>query len=434
MYLIQDIMAEIWKPVSASYKEAYEKASRMEAIEIFEKLRNIEMFIVEYPDPYPKMNLLATTGCHHAIKDGTLSGCSMCNDSISRMTDAFAVVNALRHKDVDLYAKLVRLSFENKRGIVREQMGTEVVTGCDSLSEVEFPEQVYKELFGKDGVFQVRPFRYSFEIRADSITKEKLDMMLKYLGKGRTFIEIGVEVANGWLRDHWINKKATDEQIETAVNLIQEAGCKVNANVLTGVPGLTEEQSIDLFLESIDWLNELKVDRITFHPLNRKPYTLHNFIYEELKDNKRLTEIGIANGEHTGLPWMFTAIEAMARAFERLPQLKGKFGVGQFNIFRGSEVLAYNHDRDCDCNSKLFDVIDRTMKTLNTDELMEVRQTMKKDKCYSEYMKVLEKQKNAGSISNTVGIVGEEIIKALWPDGYQERLKAFKTELSDLKV
>jgi len=434
MYLIQDIMREIWKPVSNSYKESYEKASKLEAKEIFDKLKDIEMFIVEYPDPYPKMNLLVTTGCHHAIKDGNISGCSMCNDSISRMTDAFATVNALRHKDVDLYSKLVRLSFENKRGIIREQMGTEVVTGCDCLNEMEFPEQVYNELFGKDGVFQVRPFRYSFEIRADSITKEKLDMMLGYLGKGRTYIEIGVEVINDWIRNHWINKNVTDDQIETAIRLIREAGCKVNANILTGVPGLTEEQSIDLFLESIKKLIELKVDRITFHPLNRKPYTLHNFIYEKLRDNERLAEIGIANGEHTGLPWMFTAVEAMARAFEMWPKLKDSFGVGQFNIFQGSDVLAYNNDRNCQCNSQLFDVIDRTMKTLDTRELMETREAMKKDKCYSEYLKVIEKQKKAGSISNTIGIVGEEIIKALWPDCYEKKLEAFKQEMADLKV
>lgn len=427
-------MTEIWEPISNTYKEAYEKASKMDAKEIFEKLRHLEMFIVEYPDPYPKMNLLVTTGCHHAIKDGNISGCSMCNDSISRMTDSFAVVNALRHKDIDLYAKLVRLSFENKRGIIREQMGTEVVTGCDCLNEMEFPEQVFKEMFGCNGVFQVRPFRYSFEIRADSINKEKLDMMLGYLGRGRTYIEIGVEVVNEWVRNHWINKNVTDNQIETAISLIREAGCKVNANVLIGVPGLTEEQSIDLFLESVKKLIELKVDRITFHPLNRKPYTLHNFIYENLRDNDRLAEIGIANGEHTGLTWMFTAVEAMARAFEMTPQLKGNFGVGQFNIFRGSDVLAYNNDRECQCNEQLFDVIDRAMKTLDMKELMETRETMKKDKCYEEYLKLIEKQKKAGSIANTVSIVGEEVIKALWPDCWEKKIEKFKKEMESLKA
>ncbi|SCY70963.1 radical SAM protein [Alkaliphilus peptidifermentans] len=432
MYLIQDIMTEIWKPISKSYKEAYEKASRLEAEEIFQQLKHIEMSIVEYPAPYPKMNLLATTGCYHAIKDGNHSGCSMCNDSISRMSDAFATVNALRHKDVNLYAKFVRSSFENKRGIVGEQMGTEVVTGCDCLSDMEFPEEVYKELFGKNGVFQVRPFRYSFEIRADSITKEKLDMMLGYLGKGRTYIEIGVEVVNQWIRNNWINKNVTDVQIEAAINLIQEAGCKVNANVLIGVPGLTEEQSIDLFLESIERLLQLNVNRITFHPLNRKAYTLHNFIYEKLRDNQRLAEIGIAHGEHTGLPWMFTIIEAMARAFEMAPHLKKSFGVGQFNIFRGSDVLVYNNDRECQCNSQLFETIDRTMKSLDITELMEIRETMKKDKCYEEYIKLIEKQKKAGDIRNTVGIVGEEIIKALWPNCWEKKLDIFKTELMDL--
>ena len=433
MYLIQDIMSEIWKPVSQSYKKAYANACKMDAKEIFEQLKDFKMSIIDYPSPYPKMNLLATTGCHHAIKDGNLSGCSMCNDSISRMSDSFAIVNALRHKDVGLYAKFVRASFENKRGIIKEQTGTEVVTGCDCLNETEFPEEVYNELFGKNGVFQVRPFRYSFEIRADSITKDKLDMMLRYIGKGRTFIEIGVEVSDEWIRNHWINKNVTDNQIETAIHLIKEAGCKVNANLLTGVPGLTEEQSMHLFLKSVEKLMQMKVDRITFHPLNRKAYTLHNFIYEQLSDNARLADIGIAQGEHTGLPWMFTMIESMARAFEMSPFLIRNFGVGQFNIFGGSDVLAYNQYRNCECNTHLFDVIDSAMKTLDIGELMKARDTMKKDKCYENYLMLLEKQKKAGSIKNTLDVLGEEIIKKIWPDCWEEKLEIFKMELADLK-
>lgn len=432
MYIIQEIMQQISKPISKSYNSAFKDAMDRSAKELFEGIRNAKMAIIPYPKPYPQMNLLLTTGCEHKIKKGNISGCSMCNDNMSNMVKEYAMIRALREKDVNLYAEFVRLSFLNKRGFVTEQMGNEVVTGCDSLDETEFPEQVFDRLFGMEGVYKTRPFRYSFEVRAESITKEKLQMMKRYLGKGRTFLEIGVEVTNEWLRNHWINKSLSDSKLENAIGMLHEEGFKVNTNILLGIPCLTEEQSIMLFRESVIKLMNLKSDRITFHPLTRKPYTINHYLFEHLKDNPFLKNIGITDGEHTGLPWMFSIIEAMAGIFEEFPKLSRNFGVGQFNIFEDSDILVYNADRSCSCNKDLFKAVDRAMKTLQTSEISEIRKNMKKDPCYKAYEEVLERQKNAGDIRETLGIVGKEMIASLWDTEKEIKTEKFLKELDSM--
>ncbi len=426
--LIDEIMQEIWKPVAIEYKGYYDNAMKMQAEEIFQKMKHIEMTTIEYPDPYPNLNLLATSGCYHTMKDGKFSGCSMCNHNVSDLTEYYAYINALRSKDVELYAKLVRISFENKRGVINETSTTEIVTGCDSLNEVEFPEQVYRELFGDNGVFQKRPFRYSFEVRADSVTKDNLDMAYRYIKKGRTYYEIGVEVEDDWIRNHWLNKGVTNQQIENAIGLIHEKGGKVNANVLIGIPGLTEQQSIDLFVKTVRWLVHLNVDRITFFPLNRKKYTLNGFLYEKMSDNRKLKHMGIVQEEHTGIPWLFTIVKALAAIFEEIPELHNKFGIAQYTIFDGSDILPYNFDRRCECNDKLFHIIDRLIKKTDIKELLETRKVMQKDPCYREYEKLL-KQQGEVEIKDTIKTQFAEIAKELWPDLWKSKVNEFEYEL-----
>lgn len=72
-------------------------------------------------------------------------------------------------------------------------------------------------------------------------------MMKRYLGNGRTFLEIGVEVTNEWLRNHWINKSLSDSKLENAIGMLHEEGFKVNTNILLGIPALPKNNQLCCF-------------------------------------------------------------------------------------------------------------------------------------------------------------------------------------------
>jgi len=432
MLFIDEVMKKIWEGASKEYESVYNEALKMDTNELFNIIGDIQMGFYQYPKV--NMSLLATSGCAYHIRNGSLSGCSMC-DYHSSAIDGAAVMAALRQKDTRMYAKIVRKSFQNIRGDITDQTGNEVITGHDCFSEEEFPEEVYEELLGENGPFKVRPFRYGFEVRASNVTAEKLNRLKKYTGKGRVMLEMGVEVGNEWVRNNWINKNVTNNQIVKAVELIHEAGFKVTTDVLLGVPGLTEKQSIEVFVDTIGWLSAIGVDRYTVLPLNRKKNTIHGFIYRELKNNSRLENIGVAQQEHTGLPWLFTAIEALCEAIRKIPDFSRRLTLAQYSETQnlvGNE-LAYNKKLDCECFLKIFKCMEEFTNTGDVTLITEMGNSMKKDPCYEDYLMLVEKQKNAGDIPETLNVIGEEIAKVIWPEDWQNKINGFRKELEAFK-
>ena len=92
---------------------------------------------------------------------------------------------------------------------------------------------MFYELFVANKLFVEQPFSYIFETRASSITSEKLNMLKKYLPpNSRAIIEFGVETSNEWIRNHWLNKNISNEQICNAIELVRSFGYKSSADVL----------------------------------------------------------------------------------------------------------------------------------------------------------------------------------------------------------
>jgi len=426
---IEEVVSKIWGKVSLDYQEEYNKALLLDTGSLYNAvIRGIETGaknIGVFTSSDFSITSLATSGCPHCNRGNKFSGCSMCDYS-SPYTENLAKMNALKTRDPELYAKAVRYSFDYVRGKTPEPSIFELVTGYDCLNSEEFPDEVFKELFEDNDLFSRKPYKYTFETRASSINPDKIKKWKDKLGK-RVKVEFGVEVGNEWIRNHWINKNITNDHIIDAVKTISNEGWESNANVLIGIPGFTEKQAIAVFKQSVVWLESLGVNEIVCSPLSAKNRTLQGFIKENLNGNSRLVDCGIVCGDNTGMPWIFTVIEAIYSVVSENPGIAKKIMLSNVNFpLYFDKVRQVNKHMSV---NKAIEAIEKFGEDRDPGNLFEARKELHKDKYYNEYLEFIEAQESAGNIAETILNVGSEVAKTLWPESWENKVRALKEEL-----
>lgn len=430
MLFIEEIMKKIWEKEYCQYLSYMEEADQIPLAKLYDSIREEldRMDTVVRQDKKITMIALATSGCpHHVRKDG-FYGCSMC-DYDSCYMKSLARINVLKQKNPGMYGDIIRRSFKNAREKIGKPSVVELITGYDCLNSEEIPEDVYQELIVREKIFKrkVRPAVSIFEARATSITLDKLLAWKENLGK-KVIVELGIEVANDWIRNHWINKAATNQEIKHAVDVIHQAGCEVSANILIGVPGCTEDQSIFLFKESVRWLSEIGCDHILCSPLCRKNRTLQEFLYQRGKDNSRLCQYGIVHGEHTGMPYVHTVIRALYETICEYPRVAETITLSPANFpiyYKELEMLA-EADSPKKASEigivalKAFEVTgDRSVLDVALNQLMT-------GSLAASYQKLLKKQSAVATVLDSFCIWAEETAKILRevPESAIDQLRA----------
>ncbi len=379
-----------------------------------------------YPDG-ESLTLLPSSGCAYWS-----SGCSMCNYQ-SPFTKGLAAMKALGMRDPQKYAEMMEQEFRRLRKDSPDPYPDELISVYDSLSDKEMPPLARKAVYGST-VFSKAPGYVTIETRASNITREKLREVRSYYGSGTTIaLEFGVEVADEWLRTHWLNKGILNRQIEDAVTIAHECGCIVTPDVIIGIPGLAECQSKQLFVETMAWLESIGVDKYKVLPLNRKDYTLQGYLYEHLRDSPELTRVGIVDGAHTGLPWLYTVASAML-ALD--PGVAKRVHVSQVLPSTNSteNTVSYNADASCGCNPLLRNAITSTHDGVDLVRLADALKKAEQDPCFSVYQKVLQRQ-GTQKISDTLNLVANEVAKSIWPawqghyDGFEKELNGYETRM-----
>lgn len=430
---IDEIVEKIWEDESRAYFEYYQRALAMDASALVEALSGKRMEFVQHRNNRTNGNLLLTSGCSYRIRSGKLSGCSMCDYHTTNI-DGWAMMRALRKKDEALYAAAVRRSMENARGPEIATAFCEQITGNDCLDPMEFPAPVLDELFGERPILSDKPFCYMFEVLPTNVTPERLALFRHRFGdQRRLFFDFGVE-STSWLREHWLNKRCSDAAIVRAVETIRAAGYFSMADMLIGIPGLTEEQSIVVFLDTMTWLEEIGVDRVVCLPLNRKETTLQGYLHRRHAENERLASAGLAQGEHTGVPWLFTVLEALCRLADVAPGMYRKLSIAATRptFVTGASRTAYGARPDCACNDTVVDALEEYQKRHDPSGLFRVRDTLRDHSCYAEYRALVALQRRAGGLADTLRLLASEIARDMFPGDYAGRLARFEDELGEL--
>lgn len=430
---IEEVVGKIWEEVTQIYQQELNIADSMDINQLYDLVmeETKQLNTVVYESSKINMIALATSGCPHNNRNNGFNGCSMC-DYHSAYGKSLARINTIKRKSPELYAKIVRFSLENARKRLEKPSMIELITGYDCLNSEEIPDEVFEEMIVNGELFKRKrkPFKSVFETRASSVTLDKLLAWKKNLGK-KVVVEFGVEVGNDWIRNHWINKNITNQEIKNAIDIIREADCESSANILIGIPGCTELEAIQLFKESAYWLNNLGADHILFSPLGRKERTLQGFIYRNLKDNERLKVLGLVNGEQTSIPWIFTVFEAMAQILVESPGIVEKLTLSPANFPPYICLL-----KDIYKNTVHLEVIELANKALtkfsrdkNIHDFISSYNDLKNTLLYQDYLELIEKQSKSKHIMNTFYTLSEEIINIFWPDEVEIKLANFKKEI-----
>ncbi|MBS5842960.1 MAG: radical SAM protein [Clostridiales bacterium] len=430
--IINEIMGYIWANKRNEYYKTLELVQHLSEDELFEIAAQKKMPMYSYPGT--TLNLLPCSVCTYRLKNN-FSGCSMCdyeNDDIKHK----AIMTVLEKKNKTLYAKAILQNFVNARGYMPRPKAFELISSYDSFSDEEFPEELYRELFSDNTLFSKRPFCYILETRASSISIDKLNFVKKYLPKNsRVIIEFGVEICDEWIRNYWLNKSISNLQITNAIDLIHKMGYKASADVLIGIPGFTEEQSIKYFCDTVLWLDKIRIDQIIVLPLNRKHNTLQGALYTYLRDDSFLNEVGVVQQEHTGIPWLTTILCALNDVLMRNPSISKKMRLAQIYPYQNSvkNITAYNK-KTCACNTVLTEALSLYQKSGDISIISDAAAFSISDKheCSKDYKQLFQKQSNL-TIAHTTKLIVDRLLLHFWPESYEAKSQCFDKELELLK-
>lgn len=430
MIFIDQVMKELWKEEAVEFRTCYEAAMNETADQLYRTLKKekIECF----GQGFKYLNILPTCGCSYHFRNlKNMSGCSMCNlhTNISRV----AKLKALRDKDAAIYAQAITENFTRVRGQITQRTIAEQIITHNFFDTYELPPELLDNLFGKNGVFQKKPLIFELETNVNSICLENVKRIKKYCKGSQIWVRIGIECNSEWLRNHWLNKNTSNYRIKEALRILHEEGCKITANLLMGIPGVTEEQSLQDFKEALIWLNET-VDMYNISLLNLRKNTLQYMINQRLADKPALEEAGIAQGNHTSLPWLFTLLRGIRWALINIKGFDTKLlAIGQFfaDQFEDFYELPYNYRKSCSCKNEVYQCLRQCVVDKKWNRLVDLEKKLIYDPCYEKYLQVLYKQNNSLTIKHIIGMVGEEIARIIWPDSYEAPIDQLKKEIEN---
>lgn len=430
--IVSRIMQSIWGERRQKYYKQLEFARSMSANELYLLTKNKKMPFYSYPQT--NMNLFTCGVCTYR-KNNHFAGCSMCDYEDENLIDQ-ANMTALREKNVNLFVQAVVNNFINTRGERCSPNLFELLSSYDVFSEEEFPEELFYELFVGNTLFSKQPFCYVFETRASSITDEKLKVLKKYLPKNsRVIIEFGVETSNEWIRNHWLNKGVCDNHIHQAIESIHCAGYRSSADVLIGLPGLLEHQSMRVFADTVFWLENAGIDQMIILPLNRKKLTLQGAMYKYLSQNAELLSAGITHGEHTGVPWLTTVVCAIYFAIKQHPWLLNKINIAQIYSHQNTvrNITSYNKD-GCDCNKIIIDGLSMLQNKRDYGILQSLAEYSMSGNhnCHIDYLDLIKRQGDR-DIPSTLKMIIRHLTPYVLSTDNKEIEKEFDNELSQYK-
>lgn len=411
---MQKVMQQIRVNETAQYKKYFEQGQSMTDNELYDCLKDVKATI--FSDKYNNLSNLATCGCSYYKNNGTLSGCSMCNlhsESIKQT----AYMTCLRLKNQTLYSKVVLRSFINARGILANRTIHEFLYAYSFFDEMEIPDECLEMLFGREGVFKKRPFVLEIETSVKHINEHKINLIKKYLPGTKIWVRFGAECSSQILRNNWLNKNISDNDIRFAIEVCHKNDVSVTANILFGIPGYAERFSIEEFVQTVSWLRDLQIDRCSCSILGRKENTLQGYLYNNLRNDPNLMSLGIADGDHTGLPWIFSFLNALSLCETTMPEMMSKIVFGQFepDYIQGIHTTAYNAIPQCKCINS-FNKIIKSGKYERIGQYYDMYTESRFDPCYSSYEKMLNKQSGIKDPIHNMDAISIAISKTLWTD------------------
>jgi radical SAM enzyme (TIGR01210 family) len=286
--------------------------------------------------------VLRTRGCAWALK----CGCTMCGyindcvrDSVSSEDIIFQFNQALEQLRAE--HKIVKL-----------------FTSGSFIDDTELDEKTQLEILS---TLNTKTDKVLFETRPEFITHEKLSTLKSAFGDLE--LAIGLESANNYVLEHSINKGFKFEDYLKGAKLILENDLTLKTYLLIKPPFLTERESIEDAVMSVQKLHENNIDcTISFNPVHIQNYTLVERLWYRNEFRP---------------PWLWSVVEVLKRSKEltdlRLMSAptaggnrRGAHNCGKcdqdllaaLTSFSLSGDIDELINLDCDCREKWLDIIE----------------------------------------------------------------------------
>lgn len=377
---IKEVMAKIWSENYQNFMIEMNNAGRLDINELKKQcmLDIDKLNEKKFCSDNHTLTIIETMGCQHQFKNDCISGCTFCDWDSSRIPE-IARMHALYDMDVDAYADVVKYSFQKIRGKNCTPSLIEQISIHDALDQKQFPIEAFDKLFGDSTTYSTKPNIGIISARASSVTYDGVMRWKNVFKRGLT-IGIGIEVGNEWIRNHWLNKDITNNQIENAVKIIHKCGAKVCANIILGVSGIGAKNSLKIFWDTCRYVLSIGVDYILISPLVIKPKSLGNI----LRSNKV--------NEHYSLPVVLT--DSLIGIIDRFPNDIPKFTFSPDNF---EVVISMANGIERKMLESVYNLIDNMGKVYTTRKLNDFKEfdkTIINSNYYNENKELMQSEKS----------------------------------------
>lgn len=285
--------------------------------------------------------IFRTRGCSWALQ----SGCAMCgyfNDSLWKNVS-----------DSDIL-KQFDTAMRNYSG----EKFVKIFTSGSFFDDKEIKPNVRNKILQK--LFETAE-KVSVESRPEYITDKTMSEIKDGFQKKTFEIGIGLETANDFVREHAISKGFSFADYEKATRILKKNNIKLKSYVLIKPPFLTEKESIEDSLSTVDKIKTY-TDIVSFNPTNVQRNTVVEYLWkrkqyrpawlwsvvEVLKQSKKITDLRIKcdivggggiRGAHN--------CKECDRSF--------LYAIADFSLSQDEKVF---NELDCSCKEKWLDQLD----------------------------------------------------------------------------
>ncbi len=214
--------------------------------------------------------ILRSKGCSWGASEN--GGCSMCGYYLDAINEEVSTTQLINQFD---YA------YNNKINEIKQDPHNYVFKIYNSgsfLDENEIPQEARNYIYEK--ISKVEKFKeFVIESRLEYITVEKLEEIREFFDKKYLEIAIGLETADDYIRNNYINKGILFKNFVGTLNLLKEYNIGVRVYLLLKPPFINEQAAIDDCSNSIKILADLNVNSISINPLNIQKGTLVEYLW-----------------------------------------------------------------------------------------------------------------------------------------------------------
>jgi archaeosine synthase beta-subunit len=286
--------------------------------------------------------IFRTQGCSWALK----SGCSMCgyfNDSMWQKVS---------EEDLLTQFKTAMNNYSDEKFI-------KIFTSGSFLDDKEITSRVRNKILAK---LDDTTDKISVESRPEYITDKSLSCIKQISDLYNFEIGIGLETANDSIRNDYLNKGFSFVDYKKAASIIKKHNMKLKTYVLIKPPYLTEKESIDDAINTVDIIKKI-TNSISFNPTNVQRKTFVNYLWQRKKYRPT---------------WLFSVIEILKESKKIAPDVFIKCdiagggskrgahnckncnrmylnAIAEFSLNQNTKIF---ESLDCDCEERWLDQLE----------------------------------------------------------------------------